>query len=85
MNVELLQNAKTKVDLLNFLRSANASKFKDIAINKVRSQSFNDALQTTWNFYLQQDGKYFLGKEVTKTCWHKGTAIGGMECHSSGH
>ena len=82
MDVSKLQSAKTKKDLLDFLRSCDASQFRENAIKKVLNQPYNAALQTTWNFYLQQDGKYYLGKEVTKNCWFKGTAIGGMECHS---
>lgn len=82
MDFENLKKVKNKRDLLDFLRSCEESKYREFAIKKVLKQNFSDALQTAWNFALQQDGKYFLGKEVTRNSWYKGSAIAGMECHS---
>lgn len=47
------------------------------------STDFNKALQKVWNYALQQEGKYFLGREgyIKVKCG----AIAGMECHSEGH
>jgi hypothetical protein len=82
MEIEKLKDAKTKLDLLDFLKSFGTSPYREAAIKKVQKGSFNDALQATWDFALQQEGKYFLGKEKERNCWFKDTAIRGMEVHS---
>jgi len=49
-----------------------------------KEKDFNKALVKVWNFALQQEGKYFLGK-VGIPKRRSGGAITGLECHSEGH
>lgn len=83
MEIEKLNEAKDKQDLLKFVKSFPASPYREAAIKKILNAfSFQNALQPTWDFALQQEGKYFLGKDIERNCWFKGTAIRGMEVHS---
>lgn len=49
-----------------------------------KEKDFKKALIRTWNFALQKEGKYFLGKEGYPKI-KSGGAITGLECHSAGH
>lgn len=81
-----LNSCKTILDLKRFARRYAGNDKYAIgfmeALNK--EKDFNKALQRVWNFALQQDGKYFLGK-VGYAKVKTGGAITGMECHSEGH
>ena len=48
-----------------------------------KETNFDKALIKVWNFALQKEGKYFLGKVGIARV--KTGAIAGMECHSEGH
>lgn len=50
----------------------------------LKETDFQKALQKVWNFALQQEGKYFLGREGYPKR-RSGGAITGLECHSEGH
>lgn len=88
-HVKELRNCKDLQNLLNFVNKYATKKdtytynFKE---NIKKEKSFDNALVKVWNFALQQDGKYFLGRETAN--WKRpagGGAITGLECHSAGH
>lgn len=89
MMIQHIEELKSCTDLFELRRFARRYAGNDKyakgfleALNK--EKVFQKGLQRTWNFALQQDGKYFLGKEGY--CKVKsGGAITGMECHSYGH
>ena len=86
-HVEQLKNCKTIQDLRKFVNLYATGKneytynFRNYILKET---NFEKALQSVWNFALQQDGKYFLGRESTYYR-RSGGAITGLECHSSGH
>ena len=87
INFEELKSCKTKQDFISFL-SKNCTKNKYVESYKKKianAKSTQEVQQIAWDCCLQSEGKYFLGKEVTRNSWFKGTSIGGMECHSYGH
>lgn len=87
MDYEGLKKCKTKRDFINFI-SKNCASNKYVEGYKkkiINAKTLEDATQAAWDCCLQSEGKYFLGKEVTRNSWFKGTSIGGMECHSSRH
>lgn len=87
-HVEELKKCKDLYELKRFARKyagndKYASGFLE-ALNK--EKDFDKALQRVWNFALQKDGKYFLGKVgFAKHSSGGGGWIAGMECHSEGH
>lgn len=86
-HVDQLKACKTVSDLRRFVNLHTTNKndysitFKQY-IN--RETNFEKALKSVWNFALQQDGKYFLGR-VGIPKRRSGGAITGLECHSEGH
>lgn len=86
-HVEQLKSCKTISDLRRFVNLYTPNKneytynFKQY-IN--RETDFEKALKSVWNFALQQEGKYFLGR-VGIPKRRSGGAITGLECHSDGH
>ena len=86
-HVEQLKACKTISDLQRFVNLYTPNKneytynFKQY-INK--ETDFESALKSVWNFALQQEGKYFLGR-VGIPKRRSGGAITGLECHSDGH
>lgn len=81
-SLEELKDIKDKYGLMKFVLSYEQNQFTRNLIQKIKKSSLEDSMIAVWNFALQQEGKYFLGKEVTRNCWYKGSAIAGMECHS---
>lgn len=84
MNYEKLKTCRTKQEYLSFISdNCENNKFTAAFRRKImNSHKPEEWQQLTWDCCLQNEGKYFLGKEVTKKSWFKGTAIRGMECHS---
>lgn len=84
--VDELKNCKNLSELKMFVNKHNEKDkyFANFREALMKETVFDKALQRVWNFALQQDGKYFLGK-VGFAKRKGGTAIGGMECHSEGH
>lgn len=80
-----LSECKTIPELIRFSKKyAGEGKYAEGFLSALRKEKdFNKAQARVWNYALQQEGKYFLGK--TGFARFKGSAIAGMECHSSGH
>lgn len=85
-HVEELKNCKNVIDLLHFTnRYAGTSEYANNFRKSLKKETdFNKALTKVWNFALQQEGKYFLGREGIPKI-RSGGAITGLECHSEGH
>lgn len=84
-HIEELKSCKTIPDLIRFsIRYAGRDKYSEGFMSALRKEKdFQKAQQRVWNYALQKDGKYFLGREGFVR--FKGSAIAGMECHSGGH
>ena len=87
-NVDKIKKINSKFELEVFVKCLildnNLTKDKtSIIILKQleKSKDFNSSQQVVWNALVSSSGA-FLGKEITKKSWYKGTAIAGMECHS---
>lgn len=87
-NVDKIKKINSKFELEVFVKCLildnNLTKDKaSIIILKQleKSKDFNSSQQVVWNALVSNSGA-FLGKEITKKSWYKGTAIAGMECHS---
>lgn len=87
-NVDKIKKINSKFELEVFVKCLildnNLTKDKtSIIILKQleKSKDFNSSQQVVWNALVSNSGA-FLGKEITKESWYKGTAIAGMECHS---
>lgn len=86
-HVNQLKSCKTIPELKSFVNRYATGKIEFTALLKKKlskETNFDKALQLVWNFALQQEGKYFLGKESTHYS-RSGGAIRGLECHSEGH
>lgn len=87
-NIENIKKLKTKGELDRFIKrlvidnGLTKDKSSVILLKQLeKSKDFESSQQTVWNALVSSSGA-FLGKEVTKKSWYKGTAISGMECHS---
>lgn len=87
-NIEKIKSLKTKSDIDKFVKRLiidnNLTKDKSSVIllkQLEKSKDFESSQLAVWNALVSSSGA-FLGKEVTKKSWYKGTAISGMECHS---
>lgn len=84
-HINELKAADTMCKLTSFVRKYSTNPdfttyFIDRTQTNVRRWSFEKALTEVWSQALQQDNPVYLGR--TAVVRHKGTAIGGMECHS---
>ena len=68
-----------------FLNNNNIRDKYSIVLQRslAKQNDFNKALQTAWNYILNHD--FPTKSNDMKVVRWKGTAIGGMECHSPGH
>lgn len=87
-NIENIKKLKTKGELDRFIKrlvidnGLTKDKSSVILLKQLeKSKDFESSQQAVWNALVSSSGA-FLGKEVTKKSWYKGTAISGMECHS---
>lgn len=87
-NIENIKKLKTKGELDKFIKrlvidnGLTKDKSSVILLKQLeKSKDFESSQQAVWNALVSSSGA-FLGKEVTKKSWYKGTAISGMECHS---
>lgn len=87
-NIENIKKLKTKNELDRFIKrlvidnGLTKDKSSVILLKQLeKSKDFESSQQAVWNALVSSSGA-FLGKEVTKKSWYKGTAISGMECHS---
>lgn len=87
-NIEKIKSLKTKSDIDKFVKrliidnDLTKDKSSVILLKQLeKSKDFESSQLAVWNSLLASSGAY-LGKEVTKKSWYKGTAISGMECHS---
>lgn len=87
-NIEKIKHFSTKQEIDVFIKrliidnNLKQDKSAIILINQLKkSKDFNNSLMVVWNMVMSQNGA-FLGKEIEKKCWFKGTSIHGMECHS---
>ena len=80
-----LKSCKSIPDLKRFVnRYAGNDKYAiGLRTSLAKETNFDKALIKVWNFALQKEGKYFLGKVGIARV--KTGAIAGMECHSEGH
>ena len=88
LNVVKIKQLKDKKEVDRFIRRLiidnNLTKDKSsiFLLNQLKSsKSFESSIQAVWNFLVSSSGAY-VGKEITKKSWYKGTAISGLECHS---
>ena len=87
-HIEELKKCETLQDLKRFAnRYAGNDKYATGFLEALKNdRTFDKALQRVWNFALQKDGKYFLGKVgYAKHNSGGGGWIAGLECHSEGH
>ena len=87
-NIEKIKKLNSKSDIDKFVKrlvidnGLTKDKSSVILLKQLeKSKDFNSSRQVVWNTILSSSGA-FLGKEITKKYWYKGTAIAGMECHS---
>ena len=87
-NIEKIKKLNSKSDIDKFVKrlvidnGLTKDKSSVILLKQLeKSKDFNYSRQAVWNAILSSSGA-FLGKEITKKSWYKGTAIAGMECHS---
>lgn len=85
-HIEELKQCTDLFDLKQFSRKyAGADKYARGFLEALsKEKTFDKGLQRVWNFALQQDGKYYIGRESYVKVKHGG-AITGLECHSDGH
>ena len=85
-HVEELKRCKTVLELNCFAnRYAGNSEYANNFRKSLKKETdFSKALTKVWNFALQQEGKYFLGREGIPKI-RSGGAITGLECHSESH
>lgn len=85
-HLQELKNCKTISDLQKLaIKFAGNDKYANNFREALfKEKDFNKALIRTWNFALQKEGKYYLGK-VGYPKIKSGGAITGLECHSEGH
>jgi len=87
--VDSIKQCKTANDVFRavniYLNSTNTRTKYSMALqrNLARQTDVNKAKQAVWNYYLNQD--FPTKSNDMKVVRWKGTAIGGMECHSAGH
>lgn len=82
VNFESLKLCKDVKLLKQWVLKTPKNVLQNIVIKKLENKSFEEAMKIVWDYALQLDCGYSNGREVTKSCWYKGSAIAGMECHS---
>lgn len=87
-NVDNLKKLKSKSELDKFVKRLilDNGLTKDtssvILLKQLgKTKDFETSQQLIWSSLLASSGAY-LGKQITRKSWHKGTAISGMECYS---
>lgn len=66
MVIEELKNCKDKYDLVKFAETIPKNNYNRNLINQIKAApTVEKAMEIVWHAALQEEGKYYLGKEVS--------------------